>query len=276
MNQPYLNTFYAKGGDGYLNLPIDLNYEIDLWGRIRRAVGQARAQAQASATDIETSRLSLRAELAMDYLNLRSVDAQRQLLGDTVKAYQASLQLTEDRYNGGASPLSDASQARTQLQVAQVQNTNVAIERAAYEHAIAAADRQGACNLSIASTADNGPCSHVAVHSRVLPSQLLAQRPDIASSERNVAAANEQIGIAEAALSHDFTREYFRLCSPLLLPNGSPGQVGSSPSDRVYREPTSTTEAAEQNPTLRARSTMPQLRPTGKMSLPHSNKSRTI
>ena len=94
MNQPYLNTFYAKGGDGYLNLPIDLNYEIDLWGRIRRAVGQARAQAQASAADIETSRLSLRAELAMDYLNLRSVDAQRQLLGDTVKAYQASLQPT--------------------------------------------------------------------------------------------------------------------------------------------------------------------------------------
>ena len=81
--------------------------------------------------------LSLHAELAIDYFDLRSADAQRRLLADTVKAYQSALQLTEDRYNGGASPLSDVTQARTQLQAAQVQETDVAIQRAMYEHAIA-------------------------------------------------------------------------------------------------------------------------------------------
>jgi outer membrane protein TolC len=87
-------------------------------------------QAQASAADLETSRLSLHAELAVDYFDLRSADAQRKLLDDTVKAFQSALQLTEDRYNGGASPLSDVTQARTQLQAAQVQATDVDIQRA--------------------------------------------------------------------------------------------------------------------------------------------------
>jgi outer membrane protein TolC len=118
-------------------LPFDLDYEIDLWGRVRRTVTQAREQAQASAADLETSRLSLHAELAVDYFDLRSADAQSKLLDDTVKAFQSALQLTEDRYNGGASPLSDVTQARTQLQAAQVQATDVDIQRAMYEHAIA-------------------------------------------------------------------------------------------------------------------------------------------
>lgn len=198
-NQPYLNPSYANGGDGYFNLPIDLNYEIDLWGRIRRTVAQARAQAQASAADLETSRLSLHAELAMDYFNLRAADAQHQLLDDTVKEYQAALQLTEDRYNGGASPLSDVSQARTQLQVAQVQNTNVAIQRAAYEHAIATLIGKPPATFS--SPPEPITVSALTLPSipGVLPSELLEQRPDIASSERSMAAANEQIGIAEAA-----------------------------------------------------------------------------
>jgi outer membrane protein TolC len=94
-------------------------------------------RARASAADLETSRLSLPAELAVDYFELRSADAQRGLLDDTVKASQSALQLTEDRYNGGAAPLSDVTQARTQLRAAQVQATDVDIHRAAYEHAIA-------------------------------------------------------------------------------------------------------------------------------------------
>ena len=106
-------------------------------GTIRRTVAQASEQAQASAADLETSRLSLYSELAFDYFDLRSADAQIKLLNDTVKAFQNALQLTEDRYNGGASPLSDVTQARTQLQQAQVQATDVAIMRASYEHAIA-------------------------------------------------------------------------------------------------------------------------------------------
>src|SRR5271167_4972531 len=119
-NQPYFLTSLANNGSGNFVLPFDMNYEVDLWGRIRRGVTAAREQAQASAADLETVRLSLHAELATDYFGLRSADAQLKLLDDTVKAFQNALQLTEDRYNGGASPLSDVTQARTQLQAAQV------------------------------------------------------------------------------------------------------------------------------------------------------------
>jgi outer membrane protein TolC len=129
-NQPYLNIIESNNGEGNFVLPFDLDYEIDLWGRVRRTVAQASEQAQASTADLETSRLSLHAELAVDYFDLRSDDAQSKLLDDTVKAFQSALQLTEDRYNGGASPLSDVTQARTQLQTAQVQATDVDIQRA--------------------------------------------------------------------------------------------------------------------------------------------------
>ena len=195
-NQPYFNSAYANGGDGYFKLPIDLDYEVDLWGRVRRAVAQARAQAQASAADLETLRLSLHAELAMDYFNLRAADAQDRLLIDTVKAYKAALQLTQDRYEGGASPLSDLSQARTQLQVAQVQATNIAIQRAAYEHAIATLIGKPPSAFSMESDPITPTLPGIP---GVLPSDLLERRPDVASSERNMAAANEQIGIAQAA-----------------------------------------------------------------------------
>jgi outer membrane protein TolC len=136
-NQPYFNKSVANNATGEFTLPFDLNYEIDLWGRIRRSIAQAKEQAQASAADLETTRLSLHAELAIDYFNLRAADAQRKLLDDSVTAFQSALQLTEDRYDGGAAPLSDVTQARTQLQTAQVQASDVDIVRANYEHAIA-------------------------------------------------------------------------------------------------------------------------------------------
>ena len=198
-NQPYFNSAYANGGDGYFNLPIDLDYEVDLWGRVRRTVAQARAQAQASAADLETLRLSLHAELAMDYFNLRAADAQGRLLNDTVKAYKAALQLTQDRYEGGASPLSDVSQARTQLQVAQVQATNIAIQRAAYEHAIATLIGKPPSAFSMEPDPITIDAPILPGIPGELPSDLLERRPDIASSERDMAAANEQIGIAQAA-----------------------------------------------------------------------------
>lgn len=106
-------------------------------GRIRRGVTAAREQAQAAAADMESVRLSLHAELAMDYFALRSADAQIQLLQDTVKAYHQALQLTQDRYEGGIAPQSDVTQARTQLDDAQVQLTDLHVQRAHYEHAIA-------------------------------------------------------------------------------------------------------------------------------------------
>lgn len=198
-NQPYFNPILANGGDGDLTLPFDLNYEVDLWGRIRRSITQATERAQASAADLQTTRLSLHSELAIDYFNLRSADAQRKLLDETVKAYQDALQLTEDRYNGGASPLSDVTQARTLLQTAQVQATDVDIQRADFEHAIAVLIGKAPASVSLppAPVTVNGPA--LPVIPGMVPSQLLERRPDIASEERRMAAANEQIGIAQAA-----------------------------------------------------------------------------
>jgi NodT family efflux transporter outer membrane factor (OMF) lipoprotein len=198
-NQPYLNITGSNNGEGDFALPFDLNYEIDLWGRIRRTVAQAREQAQASAADLETSRLSLHAELAVDYFDLRSADAQTKLLEDTVKAFQSALQLTEDRYNGGASPLSDVTQARTQLQAAQVQATDVDIQRAMYEHAIAVLIGKPPAVFSLPPDPITVAAPTIPAIPGMLPSQLLERRPDIATYERSMAAANEQIGIARAA-----------------------------------------------------------------------------
>jgi NodT family efflux transporter outer membrane factor (OMF) lipoprotein len=198
-NQPYFNRSVANNGTGDFTLPIDLNYEIDLWGRIRRSITQSREEAQASAADLESTRLSLHAELAIDYFNLRSADAQRKLLDDTVKAFQDALQLTEDRYDGGAAPLSDVTQARTQLQTAQVQATDVDIMRADYEHAIATLIGKAPAQFAIPRVPVTVAGPVIPVIPGALPSQLLERRPDIASQERRMAAANEQIGIAQAA-----------------------------------------------------------------------------
>jgi NodT family efflux transporter outer membrane factor (OMF) lipoprotein len=198
-NEPYFNTAEANAGEGNFILPFDLDYEIDLWGRIHRTVAQAREQAQASAADLETSRLSLHAELAVDYFDLRSADAQRKLLDDTVKAFGSALQLTEDRYNGGASPLSDVTQARTQLQAAQVQATDVDIQRASFEHAIAVLIGKPPAAFTLPRDPITVAAPAIPAIPGMLPSQLLERRPDIASSERSVAAANEQIGIARTA-----------------------------------------------------------------------------
>ncbi len=198
-NQPYFNKSAANNATGDFTLPFDLNYEIDLWGRIRRSVAQAKEQAQASAADLETTRLSLHAELAIDYFNLRSADAQRKLLDDSVAAFQNALQLTEDRYNGGAAPLSDVTQARTQLQTAQVQATDVDIFRANYEHAIAILIGKPPAQLALPRNPVTTSSPILPSIPGVLPSQLLERRPDIAAEERRMAAANEQIGIAEAA-----------------------------------------------------------------------------
>jgi NodT family efflux transporter outer membrane factor (OMF) lipoprotein len=115
----------------------DVSYEIDLWGRIRRSVTSARDEAQATAADLETARLSIQAELAFDYFELRSADAQQRLLNDTVKAFDEALQLTIRRFEGGVAPKSDVAQAQTQLETTQVQATDIAVQRAQFEHAIA-------------------------------------------------------------------------------------------------------------------------------------------
>jgi NodT family efflux transporter outer membrane factor (OMF) lipoprotein len=181
---------------GEFLLPFDLSYELDLWGRIRRSVTAAREEAQATAADLQTVSLSLHAELAMDYFELRSADAQVRLLDETVQAYAELVQLTTDLFRGGAAPETDVVQAQTQLDNARVQATDILDFRAQYEHAIAILIGRPPAEFGLPPMPLNlgPPIIPVGV-----PSQLLERRPDIAAVERRVAEANEQIGIARAA-----------------------------------------------------------------------------
>jgi NodT family efflux transporter outer membrane factor (OMF) lipoprotein len=192
-NRPYFNTTSSTGD---FVLPFDLSYELDVWGRVRRTVAASREEAQATAGDLETVSLSLHAELALDYFELRSADAQKQLLDDTVKAYQDALQLTINRFDGGAAPKSDVAQARTQPQTTMVQDTDVSVSRAQFEHAIAILIGKPPAAFTLAPSPLNVQPPIISVG---LPSQLLERRPDIAAAERRVAESNEQIGIARAA-----------------------------------------------------------------------------
>ncbi len=193
-NHPYFPLPATSTGD--FTLPFDFSYEIDLWGRVRRTVNAAREEAQASAADLAAATLSIQAELAYDYFELRSADAQKQLLDDTVEAYARALHLTVNRFEGGAAPKSDVAQAQTQFATARAQDTDVGVARAQYEHAIATllGDPPAAFNLPPDPLDRLPPVIPVG-----LPSQLLERRPDIAAAERRAAEANEQIGIARAA-----------------------------------------------------------------------------
>jgi NodT family efflux transporter outer membrane factor (OMF) lipoprotein len=198
-NQPYFPPSLANDGSGEFTLPVDLSYEIDLWGRIRRSVTAAREEAQASAADLETARLSLHAELAVDYFEVRSADAQEQLLNDTVEAYSKALELTKNRFLGGAAPKSDVAQAQTQLNAARVLATDIKVERAQYEHALAILIGRPPASFSLPPIPLNVQPPALPSVPVALPAQLLERRPDIAAAERRMAAANEQIGIAQAA-----------------------------------------------------------------------------
>ncbi len=187
----------ARGGAyGEYTLPLDVNYELDAWGRIHRSITAARAEAQASAADIETIRLSLHAELATDYFELRSLDGQKRLLDETMVAYQRALQLTQNRYDGGLSSRAEVAQARTQLETARAQDIGVGVQRATFEHAIAVLMGRPPEGFRLEESPLQEPPPVIPVG---VPSQLLERRPDIAAAERRAAAANEQIGIARAA-----------------------------------------------------------------------------
>jgi NodT family efflux transporter outer membrane factor (OMF) lipoprotein len=192
-NRPYFTTSSATGD---FVLPFDLSYEVDVWGRVRRTIAASREEAQATGADLETVSLSLRAELAFDYFELRSADSQKQLLDDTVKTYQDALQLTTNRFEGGAAPKSDVAQAQTQLQTIMVQDTDVSVQRAQFEHAIAILIGKPPASFRLPPSSLRAQPPNI---SPGLPSQLLERRPDIAAGERRVAEANEQIGIARAA-----------------------------------------------------------------------------
>jgi len=193
---PNFPSKVEQSSKGDFVLPFDLSYELDLWGRVRRSVAAAREEAQATAADYETAKLSLEAELALDYFELRSADAQKQLLDDTVKAYTDNLQLTLNRFKGGVAPKADVAQAQTQLDTTRVQDTDVTVQRAQFEHAIAILIGKSPAEFSLAAMPLNYQPPSIPIG---LPSELLQRRPDIAAAERRVAEANQQIGIARAA-----------------------------------------------------------------------------
>jgi NodT family efflux transporter outer membrane factor (OMF) lipoprotein len=173
------------------------SWEIDLWGRVRRSLENAHALADASAADLRSARLSMQAELATNYLTLRETDAELRLVNDTVAAYQRALEIAQNRYNVGMAIKSDVLQAQTQLANAQEAASELVSTRALTEHAIAALIGVPAGSFTL----DAQPEWHTEFPDvpAGLPSTLLQRRPDIASAERRVAAANATIGVQEAA-----------------------------------------------------------------------------
>jgi NodT family efflux transporter outer membrane factor (OMF) lipoprotein len=171
-------------------------WEPDLWGQVRRTVEATRANAQASAALLANVELSLRAELAVDYFEMRGLDSQKELLDNTVDAYESYLQLTQVRFKGGVATESDVALAQTQLETTRAQDIDVAVARAQFEHAIATLVGVPA---SVFSLPPMPLGSHLPQVPLGVPSQLLERRPDIAAAERQVDAANAQIGVAIAA-----------------------------------------------------------------------------
>ena len=198
------------------SLPFDATWVPDLWGRVRNTVRASAFAAQASAADLANVQLTAQAEVAVDYFELRSEDSLKQLLDTTVTAYRQSLDLTQALYETGIDSEEAVAQAETQLEAAEAQDTNVGILRSQYEHAIAMLTGQPAATFSIAAEPlkDAPPPIPFGV-----PSQVLERRPDVAASERLVAQANAQIGVARAA--------YF----PTLTLSASGGFESSSISD---------------------------------------------
>ena len=183
-------------------LPFDATWEPDFWGRIRNTVIASASEAQASAADLQNVRLSIEAELAFDYYQLRSLDAEQRLLDTTIAAYQQQLDLTHVRFETGIASDEDVAQAETQLKTTQAQATDLGIQRAQLEHAIAVLTGQAASTFSLSNTAVEEVPPAIPVG---LPSQLLERRPDIAAAERRVAEANAEIGVTRAAFYPSLT-----------------------------------------------------------------------
>jgi len=191
-NQPNL----ASGAVDNYAVGLTANWDLDLWGRVRRAVEAGEDNWQASGAQLEAAKLSARATLAQNYFALRVADTTRRLLEDTVKAYQRSLELTQNRYNAGVAARVDVVQAEVQVKSAQAQLIDVGVERAQLEHAIALQLGEAPANFSLAPSDLEVRMPQLPV---ALPSELLERRPDIAAAERAMAAANAQIGVAKAA-----------------------------------------------------------------------------
>jgi NodT family efflux transporter outer membrane factor (OMF) lipoprotein len=190
------NVGALPGMRSSFSLPISASWEPDLWGNIRRSVTAAAAQAQVSAADLENARLLYQSELAQDYFVLHGLDGDIDLLTRTVKSYSEYLELTHNRFAGGVASDLDVAQAEAQLYAAQTELVDFGVTRAQMEHAIAVLAGKPPAAVTVAAKSLTAPPPPVPI---ALPSALLERRPDIAANERLTAAANEQIGIAQAA-----------------------------------------------------------------------------
>jgi NodT family efflux transporter outer membrane factor (OMF) lipoprotein len=193
-----------KGGvvSSQFDVSATASWDLDIWGRIRRTVEGDVASAQASAADLAAARLSAETELANDYLMLRIADELKRLLDASADAYGRSLEITRNRYKSGVASEGDVAAAQTQLETTRAQAINVGVQRAQLEHAIAVLIGKPPAELTIVA----GPLTAAVPDVPVgVPSALLERRPDIASAERKMAAANAQIGATEAAFYPDIT-----------------------------------------------------------------------
>jgi NodT family efflux transporter outer membrane factor (OMF) lipoprotein len=194
-------------------LPASASYEADVWGRVRSVVEASRRTAQATAADLETVRLSVHAELAQDYFMLRGLDRDKALLTEAVSAYSRALELTQNRFSGGIASQADVALAETQLESTRAQAIDVDSARATLEHAIAVLVGRPASVFTLQPLPLTAAPPDIPVG---VPSELLERRPDIASTERTVAAATAQVNVATAA--------YY----PLLTLSGATGFETSS------------------------------------------------
>ncbi len=186
----------TRATDNRYTVALDAQWEIDLWGRVRRVIEASRAGEEASAADLEAARLSLQGEVAINYFQLRVTDVQRDLLADTVKAFESSYKVTQNRYNAGVAAKVDVVQAQSQLLSTRAQALDLESTRATLEHAIAVLVGAPPSDLAIQPAKFQARIPDVPPG---VPTTLLERRPDIAAAERRMAAANARIGVAEAA-----------------------------------------------------------------------------
>jgi NodT family efflux transporter outer membrane factor (OMF) lipoprotein len=190
----------AGSQSSLISLPLDVSWEPDLWGRIRNTIDEARFQAQVSAADLENERLSEQANLAVFFFELRGQDAMQALYNATIEADKKALELARARYETGVDDQISVVEAQSTLQSAESESINLGVARAQYEHAIAVLIGVNPSGFSVPVKALDAKPPAIPIG---VPSQLLERRPDIASSERAMAVANAEIGIADAAFYPD-------------------------------------------------------------------------
>jgi multidrug efflux pump len=178
-------------------VPLDISYEVDLWGRVRRSFESARAEAQASAADLHSAFLSVQAETARNYFGLRAVDEQRRVVQETLRLRREARDVMQARVDAGTAPELDRARADTEVGLAETDQARLERERSAFEAALAVLTGTPAPQFSV-SPIENAATSIPTIPAG-LPSDLLERRPDVAAAERRVAVANAQIGVAKAA-----------------------------------------------------------------------------